>query len=257
MLLSVKPLHFFLPSVENRSDEIKSLCLGKFGVYLIRNELNRFCYIGSALSKTSNSNRLYYRFRNHFYNTAKSSNKNLKEAMETYGIHNFSFHILCFSSQDLVRKDEQAFLNLLNPEYNVLSFVNSSLGYKHSEEIKLKRNSSVERKKRIGNLNEGKSLKDSTKKKLSQKTVERNMCPNFKAKHSLAVKRNSYKWSTSIRVVDATTNEITGFFPSIKKVQEYFNYKVSYRQLKRFLSQNKVIHKLNIKLEYVYLKKKK
>ena len=67
-------------------------------------------------------------------------------------------------------------------------------------------------------MNKNKSLEDSIKKKLSQKAVERrNMCPNFKAKHSLTVKRNSYKWSTPVRVVDATTDERIGVFSSIKK----------------------------------------
>jgi len=56
MLLSIKPLYSFLSSVEKNLDEIKSLGLGKSGVYLIRNELNSFCYIGSALFKTYNSN---------------------------------------------------------------------------------------------------------------------------------------------------------------------------------------------------------
>jgi len=61
------------------------------------------------------------------------------------------------------------FFDLLLPEYNILPLAGNSLGYKHTDETKLKmiQNYSKERKDRIKNYNLGKSLSIETKKKIS------------------------------------------------------------------------------------------
>jgi group I intron endonuclease len=55
-------------------------------------------------------------------------------ALLRYGYSNFSLEIMefCEASQAVVR--EQHYLDLLNPEYNILKIAGSSLGKKHSEE---------------------------------------------------------------------------------------------------------------------------
>ena len=54
--------------------KLKMDCLGKSGVYMIRNKINGHIYVGSTMSKTGRSNIIYIRYRNHFYNSHKLSN---------------------------------------------------------------------------------------------------------------------------------------------------------------------------------------
>lgn len=55
-----------------------------------------------------------------------------------YGYSNFKVEILEFCNKDEVLAREQYYLDLLKPEYNILTTAGSSLGYKHSEETKVK-----------------------------------------------------------------------------------------------------------------------
>jgi group I intron endonuclease len=55
-----------------------------------------------------------------------------------YGYSNFKVEILEFCNKDEVLAREQHYLDLLKPEYNILTAAGSSLGYKHSEETKVK-----------------------------------------------------------------------------------------------------------------------
>lgn len=55
-----------------------------------------------------------------------------------YGYSNFKVEILEFCNKDEVLAREQYYLDLLKPEYNILTVAGSSLGYKHSEETKVK-----------------------------------------------------------------------------------------------------------------------
>jgi len=51
-----------------------------------------------------------------------------------YGHGNFKLDILEYCSQDVLLKREQYYIDLLKPEYNILSIAGSTLGYKHREE---------------------------------------------------------------------------------------------------------------------------
>lgn len=93
------------------TDLIKKDSLGKSGVYLILNLINKNCYIGSAISKTSSHNRLYFRFRNYFLSSFKSSDVGLRESMEKYGKNNFSFNILAYDVPDNIINLENYFIN--------------------------------------------------------------------------------------------------------------------------------------------------
>ena len=140
--------------------KIKKLCVGKSGVYQIINEDTNFHYIGSVISKTSKANRFYTRFRNHLYNSERTSNKNLKSAIRDIGVQRFSFHILEFTTPELARSRENYYIKRFQPEYNILTLATSSLGYKHTDKIKAKmrKNYSKARKLKIVSLNKDKSL---------------------------------------------------------------------------------------------------
>lgn len=80
---------------------------------------------------------------------------------------------ICNSNQTIDR--EQYYLDLLKPEYNILSIASSSLGKLHSEETKLKisnslkgRSLSNEVKKKMSITRTGKIFTEETKNKLSE-----------------------------------------------------------------------------------------
>ena len=232
-------------------EEIRLCCKDKSGVYMILNEINGDSYIGSGSSSKKNHNRVYIRFTNHLINRT-NSNKNLQKAIRKYGIKNFSFNILTFTKGNSLEA-EQYFLDTLKPKYNDLERADSSYGYKHTPETKrkMKQNYSLEKRLKIGNLNKGKSLPESVKKQLSGKAKIRNKDPIFKEKHKKSVQNVSYKFSKPVKVLDGTTREHIITLPSIRSVQKYYNFRVSYRHLKRRVSKNKIIKKLNILLEYI------
>jgi len=139
--------------------QIKDDNRNKAAIYCIFNSLTGEKYIGSA-----STNRINTKFRNHCIHGTGSSK--LRDAINKYGLENFYFLILEYSS-DLVLKEnlKKSHLNLLalenkwftiySPEYNILKDATSSFGYKHSSETinKMKKNYSEERKIRIGLLN--------------------------------------------------------------------------------------------------------
>lgn len=55
-------------------------------------------------------------------------------ALLKYEHNNFTLEILEYCSKNILIEREQYYLDLLNPEYNILKHAYSLLGYKHSEE---------------------------------------------------------------------------------------------------------------------------
>lgn len=114
----------------------------KSGIYCILNKINNNIYIGSAIT-----NRINTRFRNHCIHGTGSSI--LKKAIDKYNLDNFQFIILEYYPGQILKENLNKYhLNLLEletfyikkyqPEYNILKSAFDSLGYKHSEETKLK-----------------------------------------------------------------------------------------------------------------------
>lgn len=58
------------------------------------------------------------------------------KALVKYGYSEFKLEILEFTARDTLIVREQYFLDKLHPEYNILKFSGSSLGYKHKEATK-------------------------------------------------------------------------------------------------------------------------
>ena len=56
------------------------------------------------------------------------------KAIIKYGHSNFKLEILEYCDWDKVMNREQYYIDLLKPEYNILTKAGSSFGYKHSEE---------------------------------------------------------------------------------------------------------------------------
>ena len=85
----------------------------------------------------------------------------INKALLKYGYANFQLDIIEYVSKEKAIEIEQYYMDLLNPQYNLLKVAGSWLGYKHSEETKLKMSES----------RRGKIMTDETKlKKEGKKT---------------------------------------------------------------------------------------
>jgi group I intron endonuclease len=66
------------------------------------------------------------------------NNMRIYKALLKYGYSNFMLEILEYCEKSCLIEKEQYYLDLLKPEYNILSKAGSTLGFKHSEETKAK-----------------------------------------------------------------------------------------------------------------------
>lgn len=101
-------------------------------------------YVGSAVSLSKRFS-VYFSIKS--VNEVLSRSKSrILSALVKYGYSAFRLEILeeCDPNQTINR--EQYYLDLLNPEYNILSVASSSLGKLHSEETKSKISNSLKEK---------------------------------------------------------------------------------------------------------------
>lgn len=81
------------------------------------------------------------RFRNYFskgYLENPERKTAINKALLKYGYANLKLDIIEYVSKEKAIEIEQYYMDLINPEYNLLKVAGSCLGYKHSEETKLK-----------------------------------------------------------------------------------------------------------------------
>lgn len=106
----------------------------KTGVYRWINKITNKSYVGASFN-------LSYRLKN-YYSTKYMQNKLLAGnsliyyAFLNYEYSDFYLEILEYcDKQDIVNK-EQYYIDLFKPEYNILKYARSSLGFKHSAATK-------------------------------------------------------------------------------------------------------------------------
>ena len=87
----------------------------------------------------------------------------IAKAILKYKILNFKLDILEYCNTSILINREQYYLDSLNPEYNILKYAGSSLGFVHSEETKLKLSI---KNKGINNFMYGKTHSEETKFKI-------------------------------------------------------------------------------------------
>jgi group I intron endonuclease len=109
---------------------------GKAGVYRWGNLVNGKTYIGSSIN-LSRRFRDYYSIRL-LEREVKRTKSSIYPGLLKYGYSNFSLEILEYCDKSETISREQYYLDLLNPDYNILKIAGSSLGYKHSPETKAK-----------------------------------------------------------------------------------------------------------------------
>lgn len=209
---------------------MKQDLLGNSGVFLIKNEINGNSYIGSAISKTPRHNRLYFKFRNHFFNSHKLTNIHLHQAMLKYGLNKFSFHILALTNLQKVRELETLYILHLSPKYNLLD-----LGTDELSEILTNDSKSPYFEKRRNILNNGFTLFSDTNLMMLQSTP-------LKKKEIRIIP------SKKVEVYDGQSGKLLNILPSAIQVSR--DYSINYRTVKKYLKSGLVYKNLNIRIKY-------
>lgn len=174
------------------------------GVYLISNNVNGKCYVGSTVH-------LDQRRREHFSRLAnnKHINAHLQNAYNKYGREAFDFEILETididdNIKDKLLKREQFWIDNLKPEYNVLLVAGSNLGYHHTEETK----------KKISESTTGVKKSEEHAKHIREGQSDRVLTEEHKAKLSEAAKHRKSPSNHAIISIDGV------IYNSLKEASE-------------------------------------
>lgn len=144
---------------------------GKSGIYIISNDIDNRIYIGSAVSFRNR-----YAVHKRCMKYGNHGNSKLMNFAKKYGMDKLTFSpVFACEKQDLL-KYEQEYLDKLQPfdenGFNILRVAGAPIGYKHTEESKVKmRNKekrivSDEEKKRLSEMKKGIPRSEITKQKL-------------------------------------------------------------------------------------------
>jgi hypothetical protein len=103
------------------------------GIYRWTNKINGKIYIGSS----QNISKRFSQYSNPNY-LKRNTSMPICRALLKYGYSGFSLEILEYCEPENVIKREQHYIDLLNPEYNILKIAGSMLGFRQSEESRAK-----------------------------------------------------------------------------------------------------------------------
>jgi len=182
---------------------------GQSGIYRWVNVVNGNTYVGSGvnLGKRLAS---YYNMKELTRNT-----RPIKDALLKYGHKNFSLEILEYCTIENLMEREQFYLDLLIPEYNVLKYAYSVLGYKHTQETieKLKNKIiSPEHKMLISSIHKGKIVSEDTRKKLAAATANHRKINPLSLEALANLKTKSIlREGVAVSVLNTQTNETKEF----------------------------------------------
>lgn len=128
----------------------------KSGIYIIENKINDKKYVGSTINFKK-------RWGQHIsaLNKNKHNNSYLQKSWRKYGIKNFTFTIIEEVKPNDLLEREQYYIDKhdvtnRNYGYNLLPTAGNNLGYRHTDESKLK----------MSNNRKGKKLSEETKKRM-------------------------------------------------------------------------------------------
>jgi hypothetical protein len=102
----------------------------KCGIYRWINLITGKCYIGSSTSLSCRFSKYYS--LNYLRTSLKKTSSIIYSSLLKYGYSNFSLDILEYCEPNLLLKREQYYIDILNPEYNILRIAGSCFGRKHS-----------------------------------------------------------------------------------------------------------------------------
>jgi group I intron endonuclease len=131
----LEPFIIYNNSLLNKYNILKDN-IDKSGIYRWVNRINNKCYIGSSVNL--HSRLLNYYNKNYLNKKLLIRNSHIYRALLLYDYDNFNLEILEYCDRNSVIEREQYYIDLLKPEYNILTKAGSSLGFKHSTETLLK-----------------------------------------------------------------------------------------------------------------------
>jgi group I intron endonuclease len=182
---------------------------GKAGIYRWVNNLNKKTYVGSGVNLAKRLGSYYND------NELKRNSRPIKDALIKYGHKNFTLEILEYCPPTKLLEREQFYLDSLEPEYNILKYAYSLLGYKHSpENIEKLKNKIVssEHKKLLSSIHKGKLVSLDTRNKLAIATA------NYKKNNPLTPEaladiraKTLAREGVSVSVLNTETNEVKEF----------------------------------------------
>ena len=130
----VKPVRSYL-NADLDKKEVYEENKKKSGVYCWTNKKNEKRYVGSSVDLSRRFG-VYYNLIKVM--KSKSGNSYIYSALLKEGYSGFRLDILEYCDKEKIIEREQYYMDLMKPEYNILRYSRSRLGYKESEEFKLK-----------------------------------------------------------------------------------------------------------------------
>ena len=219
---------------------------GKAGIYLLTHLESNKLYVGS-------SENLYRRFK-HYYsksNLTRNANSRIYNALIHHGHSAFSLTIIEYldvrdltksEAKDIIIGREQFYIDLLNPEYNILRTAGSLSGFKHSNITIAKFKKS---KLKENNPMFGKFHTEETKLKMSTIKIGELRSEDTKLKIGLTNSRKVFIFKHDPIL---NTKVLIKIFNNYTEASQYFD--CSIRTLSRYIDKN-ILYKKEF---YIYTK---
>jgi group I intron endonuclease len=193
----------------------------KSGIYRWNNIVTGKSYIGSSLNLSKRFNEYYY--LKYYHKRLSRSSSIIYNSVIKYGHINFSLDILEYCNLSVLIEREQYYIDLLNPEYNILKKAGSRLGVKLSEETKNKMRLSAT----------GRKHTFETKEKMRISSMGHTLSEEVRKKVSIAT---TLRVGVGIKVFDRSDNLVKEF-STISSAAKHF--KISASTLSRYKDTNK------------------
>lgn len=187
-------------------------------------------YIGSSVNLGVRLKR-YYSYKNL---TDLKQNMLINKALLKYGYSGFKIDILEYCTKDEAIAREQYYLDLLNPEYNILKKAGSTLGFRHSDETIAKFRET--RKNRV--------FSEETRGKLTENNLNRSV--EYKEKLRARLLELNLAKGHEVEVTNILTNEKT-IYPTIRQAAKEIG--VAHVSVMRVIESKKIL-KATYKISY-------
>lgn len=203
----LKPIKIYNNFKEDRINILKQE-KNKSGVYCLINKANGHSYVGSSINLSS-------RMKNYLNNTFLKSRQNVNmpivKSLLKYDQSNFILLILEYVEPEFLTIRETFYITYVMPYYNVLKQGYSSLGYKHTNEIK----------RLLSELAKNRTHSEKTKSLIARALTGENN-PFYNKSHSI---------ETKIRMVEAKSAYPVYVYNSLKQLLVIFPSVVSLAKL--------------------------
>jgi group I intron endonuclease len=176
-----------------------------YSLYNIKSTMEKFLMASGIYKITSASGKIYigssvdidHRWIEHISSMIKGKHRNrhMQNVANKYGVDSFVFEsLLICEIKDLIFFEQRA-IDILKPEYNICRVAGSMLGFKMSDEARLKmslfqkgRAKSPEHIEKVAAARRGKSMSEDQRKKLSEYRTGKKLSEQAKGKISAAHK---------------------------------------------------------------------